>query len=71
MVENMVRAFIAAAFVLVLMPHFIAPLLGITPDAYAAQEVLWTLVAIFMGLLFSVPITRIVVRSIRGSGGGE
>jgi hypothetical protein len=71
LVENMVRAFIAAAFVLVLMPHFIAPWLGVTPDAYAAQEVLWTLAGIFVGLAFSVPFTRLIVKSIRGGGGEQ
>ena len=67
-VEMMVRVFVMAAFVLFITPVVIAPLLGLTPATYAANEILWTLGSMVMGYIIGWPVAKLISKSIRGSG---
>lgn len=68
LVDMMVRVFTMAAFLLVLTPIFIAPMLGVTPEAFAANEIYWTLVSLALGWIIAIPISKLTTRSIKNSG---
>lgn len=64
-VEMMVRVFIMAAFVVFISPVIIAPLLGIDRAAYAANELVWTVVSLGAGYIISWPATKLISKSIK------
>ena len=66
-VELMVRVLVIAAFILWLMPA-IANAVGVSPESYEKNEILWTIAAGFFALVVSVPVTRLISRSIRSGG---
>jgi hypothetical protein len=68
--EMMVRVFTIAAFLLLVTPLFIAPMLGVTPEEYAANEITWTLVSLALGYVAAYPFVKLAVRSIRKTSGG-
>ena len=68
LVDMMVRVFTMAAFLLVLTPLFIAPMLGVTPDGYATNETYWTLVSLVIGWIVAIPVAKLTTRSIKNSG---
>lgn len=69
LMEMMVRVFVIAAFLLFVTPVFIAPLLGVTPEQFVANELTWTLVSLALGWIVSIPVARVSVNSIKKGGG--
>jgi predicted metal-binding membrane protein len=61
----MVRVLVMAAFVVFITPLIIAPLLGVDRAAYAANELVWTVISLGAGYLVAWPATRLISRSIK------